>query len=139
MQFEVGSSNRARFEGDEAGSPLDHSGLWWNLDEPGTSIVLEMSPISRELGGGFYAYNPEQAPVWFTIAPGRWVDGDLNDYEAPVLRSSGSGFGQPYDSEAFDSDEVGQIELHFIGIDTLQANYEIEGVERSVTLKRFEF
>ena len=139
LAFDVASSNQGDFEGDEAGSPLDHSGLWWNPDEPGTSIVLEMSPGSRDLGGGFYAYSPEQAPVWFAIAPGRWLDGDLNDYEAPVLRSRGSGFGQPYDPDAFGSEEVGGIALHFIGIDTLQADYEIEGVARSVTLKRFEF
>ena len=139
LGFEVWGGNRGRFDGEEANNPLDHTGIWWNPEEPGTSIVLNMSPHSRDLGGGFYAYDDDGHPIWYALAPGEWLQSDLNHYRVKVLRSRGSALGQPYEPDAFDNEEVGGIDLHFIDIDTLQADYEIEGVARSATLQRFEF
>ena len=139
LYFEIDGSNQYRFDLDEAESPLDHSGIWWIPDEPGTSIVLSMSPRSRNLGGGLYAYDVDGNPAWYALAPGQWLHSDLNDYRVKVFRSTGSGHAQPYDPTAFSSEEVGHINLHFVGPDTLQASYNIDGQTRSITLKRFGF
>ncbi len=141
LEFTVESSFRHRLIGRdlEAQAPLDHSGLWYKPGEAGSSIVLVQSPVTRDLAGGLYGYDENKNPVWYTLAPAAWHDARLDTARSDVFRSRGSPFGEPYVGSEFQTTKVGEIFLHFQGIDALHVDYEIEGKVGSEDYRRFGF
>ncbi len=141
LEFTVETSVRNRFIGGEreANAPLDHSGLWYKPGETGSSIVLVQSPISRDLAGGLYGYDEDGNPVWYTLAPAVWLDARLDTARSDVFRSRGSPLGEPYVGSEFQTTKIGEIFLHFNGIDALHVDYEIEGKVGSEDYRRFGF
>ncbi len=141
LEFTVETSVRNRFIGGEreANAPLDHSGLWYKPGETGSSIVLVQSPVSRDLAGGLYGYDEGGNPVWYTLAPAVWLDARLDTARSDVFRSRGSPLGGPYVGSEFQATKIGEVFLHFDGIDKLHVDYEIEGKTGSGDYRRFGF
>jgi len=139
--FGVETSTRFRNIGgsQEALNPLDHSGLWYNPAQRGSSVVLFHSPISRDLGGGIYGYDAAKNPIWYTITPGQWQNAALTIYVADVYRSTGSPIGAPGVSSDFTSSKVGTIRLQFVGINELRTELTIDGQVSTATYSRFAF
>ncbi len=141
VDFYVAPSTRSRLIGgfNEAVNPLDHSGLWYNPAESGSSVVLFQSPSTRDLGGGIYGYDAARKPIWYTIVPGQWEDAALNIYHSNLYESTGSPIGGSFNPADFGSKKVGTVKLTFIGIDRMRADYTIDGQQTSSNFVRFEF
>jgi len=141
IAFTVESSSRARTFGGaiEAESPDDHSGLWYNPNQTGSSVVLFQSPATRELGGGIYGYAADKSPTWYTVSPGTWLNSSLTIYQADLYRSVGSPIGGPYSAADFTATKVGTAKLTFTGINQLSVEMTINGVTTVNTYSRFAF
>jgi hypothetical protein len=141
VTFAVGTSSRARTIGgfDEAASPLDHSGMWYNPVESGSSVLLVQSPRSRDLAGGVYGYDALRKPVWYTITPGVWQDAALNVYRSDLYKSSGSPIGGTFNPADFSSEKVGSVTLTFTGISSMRADFVIDGQQFTSNYVRFSF
>lgn len=142
-RFSVTSSREWRWGPDEEAVAPDHTGIWWNPAESGTSLVLFSSPRSRNLGGGFYLYDTEGKPVWYALVPGEFLN-TMTKFRTALYRSTGSPLGQTYDPDAFNATQVGTIELDYVWDyeqrrDSLNVRYTLEGTSGETTLQRLVF
>lgn len=139
--YEVRSSSLLRtIDGrEEARNPLDHSGLWYNPAQRGSSVVLFHSPQTRDVAGGIYGYDASKNPVWYTIVPGQWRNAALTEYVADVYRSTGSPIGTPGVPADFTSAKVGTVTLRFVDVNELRAELTIGSQTTQASYSRFEF
>ncbi len=121
-----------------APNPDDYSGLWYDPDEPGTSLVLQQGSDSLTIGGGVYLYGESGEPTWFLLAPLDWTDDERTGYRLDVVKTRGSDFEESYDPNDTATEKVGEAMLTFIDRAHLQFVYSIGSFSRTVVLSRYE-
>ena len=109
------------------------SGVWWNPNEPGTGILIEIQ--DNFLFAAAYTYDNAGRPIWYTA--GGFLDGNARFTGVLDAFSGGNCPGCPYRPNREDLGAGGPISIVFNGNDPTRATLTWGG--RSMPIERFQF
>jgi hypothetical protein len=122
--------------------PLTNYGsVWWNPAESGWWLSIHQS-ATRVLVAGWYVYDADGRPVWYTIQPGRWTD--FRTWTGVVYQTHGPRFFEgAYNPALVMIEPVGTATLNFdqtpATVNTATLNYTVRGVTATKTITRLRF
>ena len=109
------------------------SGVWWNPNEPGTGILIEIQ--DNFLFAAAYTYDSAGRPIWYTSAG--FLDGNARFTGVLDAFNGGNCPGCPYRPNREDLGAGGPISILFNGNDPTRATLTWGG--RSMPIERFQF
>ncbi len=110
----------------------DLSGMWWDVNKPGTGVYIDYKD-GAGVCGSWYLYDERGNPLWLTFvgrAENNIFNGDLYEFTGPPM-------GQTWDNSSIRSEPVGSIRLDLTNPDQLSMKYEIGRETGSLNLTRF--
>ena len=119
-------------------SPISGVGdLWWGGPSQsgwGVSIIEQKGALFSI----WLTYDDDGNATWFAMTDGQWTS--PNTYEGRMHRTAGSPLlGAAYDASKFRATDVGPYKLRFVGPNSAQLEYNVEGRTGTLSLSRTPF
>lgn len=131
--------SRQAFGAPDATPTESYSDLWWNPQESGWGVSINQQ--NRTLFAVWYAYGPDNRPVWYVMSNGTWTS--ATTYTGTLYRTSRppqAFFGNaPFDPAAVSVTPVGTLSFTFNGTQAATMAYTVDGVSGTKALVRQSF
>ena len=115
---------------------VDYTDSWWNESESGWGLFVVQHP-SNQVFAGWFVYDADGKPVWFTMVPGEWSY--YNEFTGPIYRTTGPYFGGTFDPAEVTRTIVGQGTLTFSDRNTGTFAYTVDGVAATKAISRLPY
>jgi hypothetical protein len=123
--------------GDSTESLRGVADIWWGGDSQagwGVSIFERPGAIFAM----WFTYDDAGKPTWFVIPEGRWTSQTV--FEGRIYSAKGPGwFAGTYDASKFRVTDVGLGRLRFLGPDSAEMGYSVNGRTGTLALHRFDY
>jgi hypothetical protein len=110
--------------------------IWWGgPSQAGWGIAIFERP--GLLFSMWFTYDDAGHTTWYVMPEGTWTSPSV--FEGRILSAKSSGWIQHYDASKFRLTDVGPFRLRFLGQNSAEFDYNVNGRTGTLRLERFDF